>query len=58
MTVIISPTPSAWDGLSCYKPFAVYEKEHDRWLLWYNGRNRGEMIGLAIHDGEDLGFPE
>jgi hypothetical protein len=28
-----------------------------RWQLWYNGR-RGvvEQIGLALHDGEDLGF--
>ncbi|MHC4502764.1 MAG: MGH1-like glycoside hydrolase domain-containing protein [Planctomycetota bacterium] len=55
---IISPTPGAWDGKSCYKPFAVFEKPNDRWLLWYNGRSRGEMIGLAVHDGEDLGFPE
>ena len=53
---IISPTPGAWDGLSCYKPFAVYEKASNRWLLWYNGRSKGEMIGLAIHKGEDLGF--
>ena len=51
---IISPTPGAWDGASCYKPFAVYEKENDRWLLWYNGRNRGEQIGLAIYGGGDL----
>ena len=28
-----------------------------RWLLWYNGRRGGvEQIGVAIHDGEDLGF--
>jgi predicted GH43/DUF377 family glycosyl hydrolase len=55
---IIAPTPGAWDAASCYKPFAVYEKGNDRWLLWYNGRSRGEMIGLAIHEGEDLGFPD
>jgi len=53
---IISPTRGAWDGASCYKPFAVFEKPNDRWLLWYNGRSRGEMIGLAIHEGENLGF--
>jgi len=53
---IISPTPGAWDGKSCYKPFVVYEKSNDRWLLWYNGRNSGEKIGLAIRKGEDLGF--
>lgn len=55
---IISPTPGAWDGESCYKPFAVFEKPANRWLLWYNGRSKGEMIGLAIHDGENLGFSE
>jgi predicted GH43/DUF377 family glycosyl hydrolase len=55
---IISPTPGAWDAKSCYKPFALFEKQNDRWLLWYNGRSEGEMIGLAIHDGEDLGFAE
>jgi predicted GH43/DUF377 family glycosyl hydrolase len=55
---IISPTEDGWDAKSCYKPFAVYEEEHGRWLLWYNGRCDGEMIGLAIHEGEDLGFEE
>ena len=53
---IISPTPGAWDGESCYKPFAVFERQNNRWLLWYNGRSKGEMIGLAIHHSEDLGF--
>jgi len=52
----LSPTPGAWDGASCYKPFAVFEKARNRWLLWYNGRSRGEMIGLATHNGADLGF--
>ena len=44
-----------WDGYACYKPFAILEK--DRWMLWYNGR-RGvpEQMGLAYHEGEDLGF--
>lgn len=53
---IIRPTGGAWDADACYKPFAILED--NRWLLWYNGR-RGhvEQIGLAIHDGEDLGFP-
>ncbi len=53
---ILSPGEDTWDGASCYKPFAVFAKESDRWLLWYNGRNRGEQIGLALHDGEDLGW--
>lgn len=44
-----------WDQAAVYKPSVVLEKE--RWLLWYNGR-RGtvEQIGLAFHDGLDLGF--
>lgn len=52
---IIRPTGGAWDADACYKPFAILDG--NRWLLWYNGR-RGhvEQIGLAIHDGEDLGF--
>ncbi len=29
------------------------------WLLWYNGRRGSEeRIGLAVPEGEDLGFPE
>lgn len=53
---IIAPGRDTWDGLSCYKPYALFEKQQNRWLLWYNGRNRGEQIGLVIHDGEDLGW--
>ena len=52
---ILSPDEGAWDAEACYKPFAIYE--NNRWLLWYNGR-RGHMeqIGMAFHQGEDLGF--
>jgi len=52
---IIAPTRRGWDGDAVYKPFALYDGT--RWLLWYNGR-RGklEQIGLAMHEGEDLGF--
>ena len=54
---IISPVEGAWDGDACYKPFALFEQQAGRWLLWYNGRNGSvEQIGLAIKDGEDLGF--
>ncbi len=54
---IISPGPNTWDGDACYKPFAIYEKERNRWLLWYNGRLKSnEQIGLAIHEGKPLGF--
>jgi predicted GH43/DUF377 family glycosyl hydrolase len=52
---IISPTPNAWDHDAVYKPCAILDGS--RWLLWYNGRHGGsEQIGVAIHEGEDLGF--
>ena len=45
----------AWDGAAVYKPVPVIEP--DRWLLWYNARRRStEQIGLASHEGLDLGF--
>jgi len=54
---IIGPTPEAWDGDACYKPFAVWNPEKAKWLLWYNGRKaEPEYIGLVTHDGYDLGF--
>jgi predicted GH43/DUF377 family glycosyl hydrolase len=49
--------PSEWDYSACYKPFTVWDGSHDRWLLWYNGRNAHfEQIGLAIHRGRSFGF--
>ncbi|MDR1464713.1 MAG: hypothetical protein LBJ11_05370 [Oscillospiraceae bacterium] len=52
---ILSLTPGGWDGEACYKPFAIYEPERDRWLLWYNGRTGNvEQIGLAVHEGKEL----
>jgi predicted GH43/DUF377 family glycosyl hydrolase len=52
---VIRPGPGQWDQDAVYKPFAVFDGR--RWLLWYNGRKGGvEQIGLALHDGEDLGF--
>ena len=54
---IIRPGLNRWDHDACYKPYAVLDGQ--RWLLWYNGRHGGtEQIGLAIHDGIDLGFGE
>lgn len=54
---IIGPTPGAWDANACYKPVAIHDGP--RWLLWYNGRKGGvEQIGLATHEGDDLGFPD
>jgi len=52
---IIAPSENQWDGDACYKPFAIFDGQ--RWRLWYNGRRGApEQIGLAIHEGEDLGF--
>lgn len=53
---VISPTLNAWDHDACYKPYAIFDGS--RWLLWYNGRHGSvEQIGLATHEGKDLGFP-
>jgi predicted GH43/DUF377 family glycosyl hydrolase len=52
---IIRPGKGRWDADAVYKPSALFDGK--RWLLWYNGRRGGvEQIGVAIHDGEDLGF--
>ncbi|HEX3997601.1 MAG TPA: hypothetical protein VHX65_03515 [Pirellulales bacterium] len=45
----------SWDADACYKPYAIFDGK--RWLLWYNGRRGSiEQIGVATHEGEDLGF--
>jgi beta-1,2-mannobiose phosphorylase / 1,2-beta-oligomannan phosphorylase len=52
---IIGPGVDKWDHDAVYKPYAIFDGK--KWLLWYNGRKGGvEQIGLAIHEGEDLGF--
>jgi predicted GH43/DUF377 family glycosyl hydrolase len=52
---LIRPGRDQWDHDAVYKPYAILDGR--RWLLWYNGRKGGaEQIGLAIHEGEDLGF--
>ena len=52
---IISPSAGQWDADACYKPFAIFDGA--KWLLWYNGRHADrEQIGVAIHEGRDLGF--
>jgi predicted GH43/DUF377 family glycosyl hydrolase len=52
---IIRPGKDRWDADAVYKPYAVFDGK--RWLLWYNGRRGGvEQIGVAIHDGDGLGF--
>lgn len=52
---IIRPGLEKWDHDACYKPFALFDGK--QWLLWYNGRHGNkEQIGLAYHEGLDLGF--
>jgi len=52
---IVRPGLNQWDHDACYKPYAILDGQ--RWLLWYNGRHGDrEQIGLAIHEGVDLGF--
>jgi sucrose-6-phosphate hydrolase SacC (GH32 family) len=54
---LVSPSPGEWDADACYKPFVLWQSENRRWLLWYNGRRENaEYIGMAVHDGYDLGF--
>ncbi|HZU37514.1 MAG TPA: family 43 glycosylhydrolase [Gemmataceae bacterium] len=52
---IVRPSARAWDADAVYKPFALFDGR--RWLLWYNGRRDSvEQIGVALHEGRDLGF--
>jgi predicted GH43/DUF377 family glycosyl hydrolase len=52
---ILRPGKGRWDEDAVYKPYTIFDGR--RWLLWYNGRRGGsEQIGVAFHDGEDLGF--
>lgn len=47
----------SWDCEAAYKPFAFYEPDRDRWIMWYNGRRAFvEQIGVVFHQGFDLGF--
>lgn len=51
---IIRPGPG-WDASAVYKPYVL--QEPDQWRLYYNGRRQGhEQIGIALHQGADLGF--
>jgi beta-1,2-mannobiose phosphorylase / 1,2-beta-oligomannan phosphorylase len=45
-----------WDNSSCYKPYTILDGS--TWRLWYGGRSgHAEQVGLATHEGADLGFP-
>lgn len=55
---IIKPGISGtWDHDAVYKPFVIQNNKN--WYLWYNGRSGNkEQIGLAIHEGVDLGITQ
>lgn len=56
---LIAPTHdnSSWISDAVYKPYALFDKSRDLWLLWFNGRCGDiEAIGLATKKGHDLGF--
>jgi len=53
--IIRTSAQPGWDADACYKPYAMFDGE--KWVLWYNGRRKNlEQIGVAIHEGRDLGF--
>lgn len=53
--IISAGTYRTWDHDAVYKPYAILSD--GRWYLWYNGRHgHVEQIGLATHEGADLGF--
>ena len=57
LQVLAGPDKYGFDKESVYKPSAVYDRDNDRWLLYYNGRTgHNEYIGLYIKDGKDLGL--
>lgn len=46
-----------WDSDATYKPYPVPDPKNNRWILYYNGRKaHQEQMGMAIHEGMDLGF--
>ena len=47
---IIQPTKGQFDSDACYKPSAVFDKLNNKWIIWYNGRNKiMEYIGTATY---------
>lgn len=55
--ILSAGVPGGWDSESIYKPFAMYDEMDDRWTMWFNARTgTTEQIGVAYHDGADLGF--
>ena len=46
---IIQPTKGKFDNDACYKPSLIFNKKINRWMIYYNGRNKNmEYIGVAF----------
>jgi len=52
---IVIPTKEKFDNNACYKPSAIFDKNKNRWILWYNGRNYNkEFIGVTMHSNKKI----
>lgn len=52
---IVAPDEGMWDGDACYKPSFLWNEEENKWMLWYNGRNKiDEFIGYVYKEGRNL----
>lgn len=52
---IIAPTKGEFDADACYKPSALYDEKNNRWMVWYNGRNKAdEYIGLYMYNKYEI----
>lgn len=52
---LVQPEANAWDASACYKPSVWQDKENNRWMLWYNGRNQSaEYVGFVTRQGLQL----
>ena len=46
---IIQPSKGHFDNDACYKPSAIFNKQNNKWMIYYNGRKGNkEYIGLAL----------
>lgn len=52
---IVAPEEGMWDADACYKPSFLWNEEENKWMLWYNGRNKiDEFVGYVYKEGREL----
>lgn len=52
---IVAPEKCKFDTEACYKPSAIFDKQNNRWMLWYNGRTASkEYIGLVTYNRNEF----